>query len=60
MTGWLDEAEFRRWEAQQPVRFELVDNHPVRLPEPLFATLGGPVVGAGFRLRVFKDSIVFA
>ncbi len=27
------ETEFRTWEASQPVRFDLVDGRPVRLPE---------------------------
>ncbi len=27
------EAEFRTWQAQQPVQFDLVDGRPARLPE---------------------------
>jgi uncharacterized protein (DUF2384 family) len=33
MRGSLDEAEFRAWEAQQPLRFGLADGRPVRLPD---------------------------
>jgi hypothetical protein len=31
MSEALSEAEFRTWEAQQPLAFELVDGRPVRL-----------------------------
>jgi len=33
MSEALSEAEFRTWEAQQPLAFELVDGCPVRLPD---------------------------
>ncbi len=33
MLEALSEAEFRTWEAQQPLAFELVDGCPVRLPD---------------------------
>lgn len=31
--GTMTEAEFRTWEACQPLAFELVDGLPVRLPD---------------------------
>ncbi len=33
MSDAKTEAEFRTWEAQQPLAFELVDGRPVRLPD---------------------------
>jgi len=33
MSEAMTEAEFRTWEAQQPLAFELVDGRPVRLPD---------------------------
>ncbi len=33
MSETMSEAEFRTWEAQQPLAFELVDGRPVRLPD---------------------------
>jgi uncharacterized protein (DUF2384 family) len=33
MLGMVTEAEFRTWEARQPLAFELVDGCPVRLPD---------------------------
>ena len=33
MSEAMAEAEFRTWEAQQPLRFELVDGRPVRLSD---------------------------
>jgi hypothetical protein len=33
MSEAMTKAEFRTWEAQQPLAFELVDGCPVRLPD---------------------------
>jgi hypothetical protein len=33
MSQVMTEMEFRLWEARQPIRFELVDGRPKRLPE---------------------------
>ncbi len=33
MSETMAKGEFETWEAQQPLRFELVDGRPVRLPD---------------------------
>ena len=33
MSETMTAAEFRAWEAQQPLRFALADGRPVRLPD---------------------------
>jgi hypothetical protein len=52
----MAEAEFRTWEVQQPLVFELVDGRPVRLPDDR----QGPSRLARVRqlaMKVFADEV---